>query len=199
MSGVVADGAMTGKHVSYLPIIAMGSDRRQIVSELVVVSYPEENRAEQVLNTLQQLQKEYLVDLADACYVTKDQNGKLKLHQSVNLTAAGAATGAFWGMLFGLLFLSPLVGMVVGAGAGALSGKLRDYGIDDDFIRRLSAQLQPGTSALFVLVRKSQPDRVLPEISHFGGTVLHTSLSTEQEAKLRAALGEAQEQAPAQA
>jgi uncharacterized membrane protein len=165
------------------------------VSELVVIAYPEENRAEQVLTTLHQLQKEYLVDLADACYVTKDQKGKVSLHQAVNLTAAGAATGAFWGALFGLIFLMPFVGMLIGAGAGALSGKLSDYGIDDNFIKRLSAELQPGTSALFVLVRKAQPDRVLAEIQQYGGTVLHTSLSTEQETKLRAALGEAQAQA----
>jgi uncharacterized membrane protein len=165
------------------------------VSELVAISYPEENLAEKALNSLQQLQKEYLVDLADACYVTKDASGKVQLHQAVNLTATGAATGALWGALFGLIFLMPLVGMLIGAGAGALSGKLSDYGINDNFIRELSAKLTPGSSALFVLVRKATPDRVLPELGQFGGTVLHTSLSTEQEAKLRAALGEAQAEA----
>jgi uncharacterized membrane protein len=165
------------------------------VSELVAVAYPEENRAEQALAKLQELQKEYLIDLADACYVTKSSDGKVQLHQAVNLTAAGAAGGAVWGMLFGLIFLMPLVGMLVGAGAGALSGKMSDYGINDAFIKELSAKLQPGTSALFVLVRKAQPDRVLPEMSQFGGTVLHTSLSNEQEAKLREALSQAQGQA----
>ena len=70
-----------------------------------------------------------------------------------------------------------------------MSGSLSDYGINDRFIKDLSAKLRPNSSALFVLVRKSTPDKVLPEVSKYGGTVLHTSLSNDEEARLQAALG----------
>jgi uncharacterized membrane protein len=119
------------------------------------------------------------------------------IKQAVNLTAIGAATGgsrgAIWGMLFGLLFLNPLAGMaigaVAGAGAGALSGSLADYGIRDDFIRKIGETIPKGSSALCVLIRSVTEDKVIPEIESYKPRVLQTSLSNEQEAKLRAMLG----------
>jgi uncharacterized membrane protein len=166
------------------------------MSDLVAVSFKGEDTADQVLNKLQALQKEYLIDLADACVVVRDQNGNVRLKQAVPLVGAGAVSGglsgAMWGTLIGLLFLNPLAGLLtgaaVGAGAGALSGSLVDYGIDDEFIRSLGSTIEPGSSALFVLVRRATPDRVLPELRPFGGTVLQTSLPHEQEERLRQAL-----------
>ena len=123
--------------------------------------------------------------------VTKDAKGKIKLHQTVNLTAAGATSGGFWGMLIGLLFLNPLLGLAVGASAGAASGALGDLGINDQFMKDLAATLTPNSSALFVLVRKSTPDKVLEEVKGTGGTILKTSLSHEDETRLQAALSAA--------
>jgi uncharacterized membrane protein len=166
------------------------------MSDLIVVAFPGEDTADQVLNKLQALQKEHLIDLEDACVVVRDRHGKVHVKQAVNLigleAASGGAFGALWGTLIGLLFLNPLAGLLtgaaVGAGAGALSGMLSDYGIDDDFIRSLGETLEPGTSALFILVRRVTLDKVLPELRPFGGKMIHTSLSTEQEARLRRAL-----------
>jgi len=166
------------------------------MSDLIVVAFPGEDTADQVLNRLQALQKEHLIDLEDACVVVRDRNGKVHVKQAVNLVgleaASGGAFGAMWGTLIGLLFLNPLAGLLTGAafgaGTGALSGMLSDYGIDDDFIRSLGDTIEPGTSALFVLVRRATLDKVLPEVRPFGGQVIHTSLSTEQEARLRRAL-----------
>jgi uncharacterized membrane protein len=166
------------------------------MSDLIVVAFPGEDTADQVLNRLQALQKEHLIDLEDACVVVRDRNGKVHVKQAVNLVgleaASGGAFGAMWGTLIGLLFLNPLAGLLTGAAfsaeAGALSGMLSDYGIDDDFIQSLGDTLEPGTSALFVLVRRATLDKVLPEVRPFGGQVIHTSLSTEQEARLRRAL-----------
>jgi uncharacterized membrane protein len=93
---------------------------------------------------LAKLQKEYLIEMEDVVVVTKDDKGKVKLHQAVNLTAAGAMGGTFWGMLIGMIFLNPLVGAAIGAGAGALSGKLRDIGISDNFMKELAETFQPG-------------------------------------------------------
>jgi uncharacterized membrane protein len=166
------------------------------MSDLIVVGFTGEDTADQVLNKLHALQKEYLIDLADACVVIRDRHGEVRLKQAVKLVGAGAAggglSGALWGTLIGLLFLNPLAGLLtgaaVGAGAGALSGALVDYGIDDAFIRSLGATIQPGSSALFVLMRRVTADKVLPELSQFKGTVLRTSLSDEQEQRLRQAL-----------
>lgn len=158
------------------------------MSNLIVVAYPDEYRAAEVLASLRRLNKEYLIDLDDACYVTKDARGKIKLHQNTSLTGAGAAWGGMWGMLIGLLFFVPFIGLAIGAGVGALSGKLADYGIDDKFAKQIAETMQPNTSAIFMLVRKSTPDKVVPEVAKFGGTILQTSLPKETEEKLQAAL-----------
>ena len=158
------------------------------MNTLVVVGYNEPHKAEEVRLTLIKLQKDYLIDLEDAVAAVKDANGKIKLHQAINLTAAGAASGGFWGMLIGMIFLNPLLGLAVGAAAGATSGALSDVGINDQFMKDLAATMKPNSSALFVLVRQSTPDKVLEEVKGTGGTILKTSLSHEDEAKLQAAL-----------
>ena len=161
------------------------------MNTLVVVGYNEPHKAEEVRLTLIKLQKDYLIDLEDAVAAVKDSNGKIKLHQAINLTAAGAASGGFWGRLIGMIFLNPLLGLAVGAAAGATSGALSDVGINDQFMKDLAATMKPNSSALFVLVRQSTPDKVLEEVKGTGGTILKTSLSHEDEAKLQAALNAA--------
>ena len=169
------------------------------MSNLVVFDFDGIHTADEVLNKLRSLQKEYLIDLEDACVVERDRGGKIHIKQAVNLAGAGAAMGglrgAMWGTLVGLLFLNPLAGMAIGgiagAGVGALSGSLTDYGIRDDFIRKLGETIPEGSSALFVLFRSVTEDKVLPEIERYKPRVLKTSLSNEAEEKLRAALSKA--------
>lgn len=158
------------------------------MSTLVVIGYNEPHKAEEVRLTLVKLQKDYLIDMEDAVAAVKNADGKIKLHQAVNLTATGALSGGFWGSLIGLIFLNPLLGLAAGAAAGAASGALSDVGINDKFMKDLAATMTPDSSALFVLVRKSTPDKVLEEMKGTGGTILQTSLSHEDEAKLQAAL-----------
>ncbi|MDQ1240419.1 MAG: hypothetical protein QG577_2605 [Thermodesulfobacteriota bacterium] len=161
------------------------------MSDLVVIGYDEQFKAEEVRLMLWKMQKEYLIDLGDAVVAEKNDKGKVKLHQAVNLTAAGAASGGFWGALVGLIFLNPLLGMAVGASAGAVSGALTDVGINNNFMKELAESLHPGSSALFVLVRSVTPDKVLEELKGTGGRVLKTSLTHEEESKLQAALSAA--------
>ncbi len=158
------------------------------MATLVAIAYPNKDQALEVRRVLGRLQKEYLVDLVDAVVVTRDDKGKVHLDQAVPLAGISAVNGALWGMLIGLLFFVPLLGAAVGAAGGAIAGKLSDYGIDDKFMRELGEKIQPNTSALFVLARGGVPERVLPEIGKYGGTVLHTSLPPETEEQLRAAL-----------
>ncbi len=156
--------------------------------DLVIVAYDSEATAEAARKKLIELQKEYLIELGDAVVAVRQQDGSVKLNQLVNVTAISAASGALWGSLIGLLFLNPLVGAALGAGAGALSGRLTDIGIEDKFMKDAASALSPGQAALCVLVRRVTADKVLPAMQAFGGTVLRTNLSAEQEAKLRDAL-----------
>ena len=158
------------------------------MSDLVVIGFDDEHTAFDLRAQLAKLQKEYLIDMEDVVVVTKDDKGKVKLHQAVNLTAAGAVGGGFWGMLIGMIFLNPLLGAAVGAGAGALSGKLSDVGINDKFMKELAETFKPESSALFVLVRKATPDKVLDQLKGFKGKILKTSLTADKEEALRAVL-----------
>lgn len=158
------------------------------MSDLIVVAYDDMFEAETVRLKLLKMQKEYLVDLEDAVVAVKDQAGKVKLNQMYHLAASGALGGGFWGALIGLIFMMPVLGAVVGAASGAAAGALSDVGIDDDFMKKLAEALKPGTSMLFVLIRKMTTDKVLAELSGTGGKVLQTSLSHDDEAKLQTAL-----------
>ena len=160
------------------------------MAEFVAIGYDDPNKADEVRLAMLKLQRDYLIDLEDAVVAVKNSAGKVKLHQAFNLTAAGAVEGGFWGTLIGMLFLSPLLGAAVGASAGAVSGALSDVGINDDFMKQLAAGMTNNSSILFVLVRKATPDKVVEEIQQYGGTVLRSSLSHEDEAKLQAALSE---------
>ncbi|TXH69028.1 MAG: DUF1269 domain-containing protein [Thiothrix sp.] len=158
------------------------------MSTLVAVGFDDEKSAFALREKLVSMQKEYLIEMEDAVVVTKSADGKIKLHQAINLTAAGAVGGTFWGMLIGMLFLNPLLGAAVGAGTGALTGALSDIGINDDFMKDLSNAMQSGQAMLFVLVRRATTDKVLDGLKGFHGRVIQTSLAKDQEEQLRQVL-----------
>src|SRR5829696_8412781 len=155
------------------------------MSTLVAIAYPDKSTADDVVATLARLSKEHLISLEDAVVVTRDDKGKVKLHQTNKIVAGGAAGGALWGGLIGLIFFVPFLGMAVGAATGAATGALTDVGVDDSFLKDLGSKLQPGGAAVIVLVHRSTPDKVLPEIAKFGGDVIQTSLDNETEQRLR--------------
>lgn len=157
------------------------------MSDLIVIGFKDEFKADEVLLDLRKLEREYLIDLEDAAIVVRNKDGKVKIKQSQELVTNGAIEGGFWGLLLGMIFFHPMLA-IFGAAVGALSGAMQDIGIDDNFIREIGETIAPGTSAIFVLVQKSTPDKVLDDLSKFEGKVLQTSLSKEDEAKLQAAL-----------
>jgi uncharacterized membrane protein len=159
------------------------------MSELFVLAFDTETGASEMLDTIGRLQKEELITLEDAAVVVRPQKGKPKVKQAQSLVGAGALGGAFWGMLIGLLFFAPWLGLVAGAVGGAIGGKLTDIGIDDKFIKEVGETIEPGHSALFLLVVKATRDKVLPELAKYNATILRTSLSEEDDAKLREAFG----------
>jgi uncharacterized membrane protein len=158
------------------------------MGNLIAVAYPDEATAKEVLGTLARLQTEKSIVLEDAVVVTRNQDGKVKLHQSSKAGLVGATGGAVWGGLIGLIFFAPLVGMAIGAAAGGAAGAMTDVGVDDRFLKDLGAKLAPGGAALIVLVDRSTPDKVIPEISRFGGEIIQSSLSDDAEAQLQAAM-----------
>lgn len=157
------------------------------MSDLVVVTYPDEDTAKRARDKLIDLQRRNLITLADAAIAVRDEKGKVKIHQIASLTGAGALSGAFWGTLIGLIFLVPVLGLAVGAITGALSGKAMDLGVDDKFIKEVGEAMVPGTSALFLLVAAATPDKVIAEMKEFGGNIVQTNLTQDREDALREA------------
>jgi uncharacterized membrane protein len=157
------------------------------MANLVAIAYDDVDQAQQVTETLGQLMKEHSIELEDAVIVEHRAGGKIKLHQP-SMAGLGAASGALWGGLIGLIFFMPLLGAAVGAASGAAAGGLTDRGIDDKFMKELGEKLPEGGAAVFVLVREATADKVVPEISKFGGHLIQSSLSNEQESALQDAL-----------
>jgi uncharacterized membrane protein len=160
------------------------------MASLIAIAYPDAATAEQVREELGRASKEFLVELHDAVVVERDADGKVKLRQTHNPAGTVAGAGGMMGGVIGLLFLAPLLGMALGAASGALVGKMTDVGINDDFMKELGAKLPTGGAALIALGRSDTPERVLERLAPFGGEVIQTSLSEEDEARLRSALGE---------
>lgn len=154
------------------------------MSDLIVLAFKNDTDAFKMRDELIELQKQQVISLSDAAVVVRDQEGKTKVKQVTSLVGAGALGGAFWGMLIGLLFFAPWLGLAVGAVTGAIAGKFTDTGIDDKFIKEVGDTIEPGHSALFLLVNKVTMDKVEPTLQKYDATVIQTSLTDEQEAKL---------------
>jgi len=159
------------------------------MATMVVLTFKDETGAERMRDKLIELQKQQLITLSDAAVVVRKPDGKVKVKQAVSLVGAGALGGAFWGMLIGMLFWAPWLGLAIGAAAGAAGGALSDIGVDDKFIKEVGSKIEPGHSALFLLVENWTQDKVMDAVREYGAEVLQTSLSKEDEAKLRAAFG----------
>lgn len=159
------------------------------MSELIVLAFDSADGAQQALHEVGSLQKQNLITISDAATVHRKEDGKVKVKQAQSLVGAGALGGAFWGMLIGLLFFMPWLGLAVGAVSGAIAGRFSDIGIDDSFIKEVGETVEPGHSALFLLVVSMTEDRVIPELKKLDPTVLRTNLSKDDEEKLKAAFG----------
>jgi len=160
------------------------------MATVTVLKFSTVDGADDVLNRVRDLQKQHLITVHDAAIVSWPAGKKSpRTRQAVDLVSAGAVGGMFWGMLFGLIFFTPLFGMAVGAVFGALGGAFRDYGIDDEFIKRIRSQVTEGTSALFLMTSDAVVDRVADAMKDAKFEIIATNLSKEQEQELREAFG----------
>ena len=158
------------------------------MAHLVVLGVDNRDDAERLFDLAGDLAKQELLQLEDVAYAYRDHRGKVRIHQAVSLTGAGAASGALWGTLIGMLFLVPVAGLAIGAGTGALAGKLADVGISDDTIRQIAGQLEGGRAAVFLLARSATVDRVIEAVKPFNPTVIQTNLTRDREDELVQAL-----------
>ena len=158
------------------------------MSDLVVIEFLSEAKAEEVRQKLLDMQSEYLIELDDAVIAIKQPNGRIKLNQLFHPAAAGAAYGSLWGLLVGMIFLMPVTGVVLGTASGAIGGALTDVGINDPFMKDVAATIQSGNAALFLLIRKMTTDKVLADLRGVGGKVLRTSFDQTRENALRDAI-----------
>ena len=158
------------------------------MAELIAIGYPDETTALQAEKEAERLAEDLIIQPDAIAAIVCDKENKFHVTTNHHAVGAGATWGMFWGFFFGLLFFVPVLGMAMGAGLGALFGKLEQAGIDKEFQRQVRELLKPGTSALFLVIEKANPDKAVAAMSKFGGTVLKTSLSEEAEEKLQSAL-----------
>jgi uncharacterized membrane protein len=166
------------------------------MSDLIAIGYPDETTALDAADEARRLASDLIIQPDAIAAIVRDRDGKFHTYTSQHHVGAGAIWGMFWGMLFGLLFFVPFLGIAVGAGMGAIMGKITKAGVDKAFQEQVRDMLQPGTSALFLMVEKVTPDKAVEAMSKYGGTVLKTSLTKEGEAELQEALHGKPAQAP---
>jgi uncharacterized membrane protein len=158
------------------------------MTHLVVLGLDSREDAERVVQLTDELAAQQLLQREDAAIAYKDAKGKVRIQQTMNLAAAGAASGALWGTLIGLIFLNPIAGLAVGAASGAISGKLTDIGISDQLIKEVGKQLQEDHAAVFLLARSATVDRVIEALKPYSPTIIQTNLTREREEELVQAL-----------
>jgi uncharacterized membrane protein len=160
------------------------------VSELILISYPDEKTAQNVWHKLVELKRDFLIDLDDAAVIRRDASGRVHVtapaHHGV---ARGTLSGFFWGTVIGLVLLPVArVSSVAGGIIGAAHGAAGDLKIKEDFKRSARDLIQPRTSAIFVVLRRAVPDKFLDGIRPYGGTVVRSSLPPDAEEDLMKAL-----------
>jgi uncharacterized membrane protein len=158
------------------------------MAELIAIGYPDTVTAHQAADEAERLAKDLIIQPDAIAVIVRKPDGKYKVTTNHHVVGTGATWGMFWGFLFGLLFFVPVLGMAVGAGMGAIMGKITKSGLDKEFESRVRDMLQPGTSALFMVLEKVTRDKALEAMSRYGGTVLKTSLPAEAEKELQDAL-----------
>ncbi|MFP4150317.1 MAG: DUF1269 domain-containing protein [Nitriliruptoraceae bacterium] len=171
--------------VAHARAVPEGSD-----ADLWAFAFDSTLRAQEALLAAMRLVARSQLKLEDAAIVAKVR-GKVRITQTKDVSPSQGAVGGAWiGILAGL-FLGPggpLVGGALGAAAGGLFAKLRDFGIDDDEMKRMGESLEEGEAALFLLVEDCHRMRALHEVSRFPGRLLAATADAELVEEVRGRL-----------
>ena len=168
------------------------------MSDLFVVAFGDELKAEQVRLDLLSSKRSHLIDVEEAVVVVRTASGKVRMHHSTHFTVPGALGGGFLGMMAGLMMLNPVmaaIGGVAGTALGAVTGAIKELGVDEAFMKELASHLAPGSSALFILVKETQPEKIYGEVARFDGKILQTKLAHQDKTKLQVALDSVKQEA----
>src|SRR5947207_13223695 len=158
------------------------------MADLIAIGYPDQATADAAAEEARRLARDLIIQPDAIAVIVRAEEGGYRVHTNYRLVGGRATWGMFWGLLFGLLFFIPGFGMAIGAGMGALMGKLTKSSIDKQFQDQVRDMLKPGTSCLFLMLEKVTPDKAVEAMSKYGGTVLKTSLSKQDEKELQEAL-----------
>lgn len=158
------------------------------MADLIAIGYDDEATAGEAAKEVERVEHDLLIEPDAAAVIVRDGDGSYHVQTSHHAVTGASTYGMIWGPLFGLLFFVPVFGMAVGAGLGALFAHLEKSTIDKQFQEQVRAMLKPGTSALFMVIEKATPDKAIAGLRQYGGTVLKTSLSEDDTARLQAAL-----------
>jgi uncharacterized membrane protein len=158
------------------------------MADLIAIGYQDETTADLAADEARRLAHDLIIQPDAIAVIIRSKDGSYHVHTSHHPVGGGAIWGMFWGLLFGMLFFIPVFGMAIGVGMGALMGKLTKTSIDKEFRDQVRDMIQPGNSALFLMLEKVTPDKAVEAMSKYGGTVLKTSLSKKDEQELQEAL-----------
>ena len=158
------------------------------MSQLLVITFGDRETAGQAAERLKGLQKGHGIDISDMAVVEKDGDGKVHVHHGIDSTTAGGAfVGGALGLLLGLVFF-PVAGLAIGALAGGFIGRSLHQNVDKKLVEDVTADLSENTSALFVMGSSSSPSAVIGALEPYKGKVYQTTLDSEAEAQIQAAL-----------
>jgi uncharacterized membrane protein len=155
------------------------------MSDLIAIGYEDETTAAAAAQEVRRLAQELIVQPDAVATIVCDREGEFHVSTNHHLVGGGASWGMFWGLLFGLLFFVPVFGMAIGGGLGALFAKIDKIGIDRTFQDQVRDMLEPGTSALFMILEKVTPEEAVQTLAKFGGTMLKSSLSNDAQRELQ--------------
>lgn len=158
------------------------------MADLIVIGYDDEETALRAAEEVERLSHDLVIEPEAVAVIKRDQDGKYRVITNHHPVAEGLTWGMLWGVLFGLFFFIPVFGLAIGSAFGALFGAIEKAGIDKQFQQEVRDMVKPGTSALFMIVEKVPTDKAVQALSHYGGTVLKSSLSTDAERELQEAL-----------
>jgi len=165
--------------------------RGRIVSTLLVLGYDTKPKADEVYNKVIELGEDYIADIQSIAVIAKDKDGKFKVETPGHIVAGGTVWGMFWGLLFGLIFFMPLFGLAIGAGMGAIMGAVEKNGVDKAFQQQVRDLMDQDDAAVFMVLNETTEEKFIAALQPFGGDVLKTSLSVDDEEQLKKVLSEA--------
>jgi uncharacterized membrane protein len=148
---------------------------------MLAAVFPDREHGEVILNMLDSMHRAGTVKLVDTAMVTKDDQGKLQIEETKELTTKkGARRGAVIMGSMAILFPPTIIASsVVGGAIGAVAGRLRDSGIKNKQMREIAEQLEPGQAVVVALAEDGSEARVQAALQGYEGHLVILAIDEE--------------------